>query len=543
VRECFRALKQFPSDRGIFSVAESNLKSEHGQECPRSALHDVLTRFPAEGYKSNKSPKLNESKPMECVMKMMRVAFLACLVCLVQTNTWAGSIESNLKKSFSVNPGGKLMVEVESGSVEISPGDVNDVIIDVLRKVTGADSVKAQEIFTGHEVTFDQDGQMVTVRSTLKENVRKLVNRGGVNLQVRFVISVPKRFDLDIHTGSGSISSGDLDGKAKAVSGGGDIRFRAISGPLDAQTASGSIKLESASGTVSAKSSGGDIALGQLAGPSVAETASGSIAVISAQQKLAVKSGGGDIRLGDMNGETGAQTSSGSIKVKSAKAKLTVKSNGGDIALGEVSDVTSAGTDSGSITVEAAKAQLAVRSGGGDLRLGVLEGDTTASTSSGSITVKSSKAKLTASSGGGDLSMGNLNGPATLDTSSGAIKVKSAHAPIEIKSNGGDIQVEDAADTVQAKTSSGSVSAGFSAQPGGDCRLMSSGGDIRVRLASMLAFDIDAEAGGGDVKTELPVVTTVVGERKSGPLKGKLNGGGKALLLKTSSGNVSIKKL
>jgi DUF4097 and DUF4098 domain-containing protein YvlB len=172
-----------------------------------------------------------------------------------------------------------------------------------------------------------------------------------------------------------------------------------------------------------------------------------------------------------------------------------------------------------------------------------LNGDTIAETGSGSISVGSAKAKLTAKTSGGDIRLGQLDDGTTAQTGSGSINVKSARAKLIAKSSGGDLHIDDAAATLQAHTGSGSVSASFSAQPKGDSALTTSGGDIHVKLAEQLAFDVEAKTSGGEVTTDLPIASTIVGKPKTGELKGILNDGGKTLLLKTGSGNITIRKL
>ncbi|MEO8426045.1 MAG: hypothetical protein ABI651_02925 [Verrucomicrobiota bacterium] len=61
-----------------------------------------------------------------------------------------------------------------------------------------------------------------------------------------------------------------------------------------------------------------------------------------------------------------------------------------------------------------------------------------------------------------------------------------------------------------------------------------------MQLNDKAAWDISAVAGGG-VKTDLPVTT--VGKHRRSSLKGKLNGGGKSLVLKTSGGTIHLRKL
>src|SRR5438128_2198836 len=178
---------------------------------------------------------------------------LPALLTLICCSLQAAGIESNLKKSFAVKPGGQLVVDVDSGSIEISTGESKEVAVEVKRKITGADNARAQEIFAAHEVTFDQDGGRVEVHAKLKK---------------------------------------DANAKLTVKSGGGDLRLGQLDADTSASTASGSITIEAAKAKLTAKTQGGDLRLGQLEGETLADTASGSVSVKSAKAKLTVKSGG-----------------------------------------------------------------------------------------------------------------------------------------------------------------------------------------------------------------------------------------------------------
>jgi len=440
------------------------------------------------------------------ISQSMMVLF-AALPALHTANLQAAITESNLNKTFSVKPGGQLMMDVDRGAILLKTTDASDVIVEVKRKMKGADSAKAQEIFTAHEVTFDQDGDQVAIRAKFKNDPSRWFNRGRMNLEVEYTVALPKQFNLDLRTGSGSIASSDIEGTVKVHSAGGDLKFATIVGPFDGSTGAGSIALEHATGVATVKSSGGDIRLGQMDDVTTASTGAGSVAVKTAKARLSVHSSGGDLRLGLLEGPTIADTGAGSISVDTAKATLKVGSSGGDLRLGELNDETVAETGAGSITITSGKATVLAKSAGGDIRLGKMDGETSAQTGSGSVSVKSSRAKLT------------------------------------VKSSGGDLRIEDAGSSVQAHTGSGSVCASFSAQPKGDCSLTSAGGDIRVKIREQLSFDIEAKTAGGDVMTELPITATVVGKPRSGELKGTLNDGGTTLLIKTGSGSIAIRKL
>lgn len=359
---------------------------------------------------------------------------LAALLALATGTLGAATTESNLEKTFVVKPGGQFTLEADRGPIEVATSDRGDIVVEVKRTVTRVSAEKAAEIFAAHVVTFDQDGDRVEVRGKVKEGFSKLFNRGLANFEVKYRVLAPKKFNFDLKTAAGSIRAEDIDGKIRARTSGGSLRFEAVSGNFDGSTAAGDIRAGVLGGKVSAKTSGGSVSIDQL-------------------------QAGGNV-----------ETSAGSITINQVKGELSGHTSGGSIHLGET--------------------EAAVK----------------------------------------------------VSTAAGSIHVKSAKGPLVASTSGGSITIEDAQDTVNADTSAGSITATFSSQPKSDCRLTTSGGGITITLDPELAFDVEAKTSGGRVSTEIPIATTVLGNPIAASVKGKLNGGGKALVLRTSAGNVTIRK-
>ena len=325
---------------------------------------------------------------------------LACLTAFSPRAASATTVEGNLKKVFTVKPGGKLVVDADQGSIEVNTTKDPQVQVEVFRKITAGTEAKAQQLLAEHKVEIAQDGGAVTVRATKGNKGSKgFWNFGKLRFEVRYVISVPDKFDLDLNTAGGSIKITDLTGDVKARTGGGNLDLGAIQGPVSAHTSGGSIHVAGCQGNTQIETSGGNIGIG-----------------------------GGE-------GKLSAETSGGSIQIKSYKGDIAVHTSGGNITSEKIE--------------------------------------------------------------------GNLN----------------------------------------ASTSGGSISAALTAQPTADCRLETAGGNITVRLAETAALNLNAETSGGSVSTELPVTTTVIGEHRHNELKGKLNGGGKELLLRTGGGSIHLEKL
>ena len=74
----------------------------------------------------------------------------------------------------------------------------------------------------------------------------------------------------------------------------------------------------------------------------------------------------------------------------------------------------------------------------------------------------------------------------------------------------------------------------------GDVRLSTSAGEVTVVVPEAAAFVLDASTSAGRVTTDLPV--TVVGQGGRGHLEGTVNGGGHSVMLRSSAGNIRLKK-
>jgi hypothetical protein len=252
-----------------------------------------------------------------------------------EVSVLAADSEANLSKTFTVTPGGSLVVEADRGSIEIQTAGDDKVVVQVIRKVTGAGDKKAREMLDTHEVTFAQDGDKVTVRARSTKQWSNWSLWGG-GLQVRYEIKVPRKFNLDLKTAGGSISVPDLKGEAKAVTAGGSLKFQNIEGAVTARTSGGSISVASATGAVDAHTSGGSIEVGEARAAAKLGTSGGSIRVKVAASSIEANTSGGSIDIGAARGAVTASTSGGNVAAALAASPVEdckLSTSGGSVRL------------------------------------------------------------------------------------------------------------------------------------------------------------------------------------------------------------------
>lgn len=204
--------------------------------------------------------------------------------------------------------------------------------------------------------------------------------RGGTNAQfyVRFEVTVPATYSLDVNTGVGDIETQDIGGTASLITQGGNIRTgrigyigwrkaaevhptarlstegghiqtQDVAGDLDAFTAGGHIVAGNITGDAVLRSGGGHIRAGRIGGQARLETDGGNITLKQAGSFVSVRTGGGQIDFGEVRGSVRAQTGGGGIRIITVSGPMEVESNGGSICLTRVAGAVQAATAGGNI--------------------------------------------------------------------------------------------------------------------------------------------------------------------------------------------------
>src|SRR5262245_4717004 len=131
-------------------------------------------------------------------MKKSIVILLAsCLAAFAET-------EEEINKSFAVQPGGKLVVDVDFGSIDVSTSSANEVKVDVFRKINRRNKADEEQFLREHPVTFSQDGNTVTISSRAKTKNSNWW-RGSQRTEGKYTITVPSQFDAQLKTSGGGI--------------------------------------------------------------------------------------------------------------------------------------------------------------------------------------------------------------------------------------------------------------------------------------------------------------------------------------------------
>ncbi|MBV9494481.1 MAG: DUF4097 family beta strand repeat protein [Acidobacteria bacterium] len=235
---------------------------------------------------------------------MRRIAVFAALALAAVS---ASAAQQHVNRSFNVPAGGKLVLRADVGDVKVVTGS-GALTVDVM--ATGSD-----EDLRELSVQFKQDGDTLFVDGKSEEHSGwRWFNSN--DLRVKFVVTVPRRLNVDLSTSGGDVDLADLDGEVNARTSGGDIEIGNTTGNVIAKTSGGDVKVRGSNGSVKVGSSGGDITIDQANGIIEARTSGGDVEIRRAGANVFARSSGGGIRIDDAYGAVDASTSGGSIQAR-----------------------------------------------------------------------------------------------------------------------------------------------------------------------------------------------------------------------------------
>ena len=247
----------------------------------------------------------------------------------------SATTQEQLNKSFNAQPGGKIIVDVDFGSIDVTTNGSNEVNVDVFRKVSRSSKEDEEAFLRGHPVTISQQDNVVTISSHAKMKIGNWW-QGNQRTEAKYSISVPGAFSAQLRTSGGSVAASDLTGEMKAETSGGGFRFARLHGTLSARTSGGGIHVTDCEGPLKVHTSGGGIEVAGGSGSLDGDTTGGSVTVRDFRGPTHVESSGGGITIENVIGKIEGSTSGGSISAKFSSPlsdEVKLGTSGGGVTL------------------------------------------------------------------------------------------------------------------------------------------------------------------------------------------------------------------
>jgi DUF4097 and DUF4098 domain-containing protein YvlB len=144
--------------------------------------------------------------------------------------------------------------------------------------------------------------------------------------------------------------------------------------------------------------------------------------------------------------------------------------------------------------------------------------------------------------GDGKIEVGNFKGEMILRSGDGSQEITNVDGNLRAITGDGNIRADGRFDELDLKTGDGRLDAhalNGSAITSG-WKLETGDGTVTLEVPDNLAADVDLHTGDGHIDLEMPVTTE--GKIREGEVRGKLNGGGKLLMIHTGDGSIRLRK-
>lgn len=333
------------------------------------------------------------------VLKKGQTALFA-LILLTAPGVLFAAVERVETFSIDNASGGTLELLNLAGQVTIEPANGNAIEIEA--KIVADDSAGMSADEVAALISFDQDSRGSRKYLSVVYPVDDYRNyryqpeswSGSSNTSTKYmrkkvrVSSRNRSKALDVHV--------DLTIKVPA---GGGLKMINKVGRIDAANVESNLNLDTGSGSVSVTGSKGSLR---------ADTGSGRVTISGQVGRIVADTGSGSVTISDSEGDVSADTGSGSVTISNVTGNVKADTGSGSVDLTDVmASEISADTGSGTVSLENVTGSLHVDTGSGGLHArNFFAGETVnVDTGSGSIRVEGNlgqvrKLRLDAGSGG-----------------------------------------------------------------------------------------------------------------------------------------------
>ena len=262
------------------------------------------------------------------------------------------------------------------------------------------------------------------------------------------------------------------------------------------------------------------------------ETGGGGVEAKGITGRVEIENGGGKVRVDDVGGSVNIETGGDSIDVGTVGGDLKLETGGGNISIGSVKGQIQAETGGGNVMVLSGGMGVVIEAGGGN------------------VEIKHCGGRVKASTGGGSINLGDIAGPADIETGGGSIRLTSAKGRVGANAGAGSIELYGVP-SARVETGAGGITVKFinTGAERSDSMLETAAGDITVYIAADVAISVRASVdlgNGHHITSDFPDIHIASEGNQWGPrtlnAEGKLNGGGPLLKLRTTTGDICIKR-
>lgn len=184
--------------------------------------------------------------------------------------------------TYPVEDGQRLRIRSDVGSVKVRTWNSGKIDAEVTVSGHNADAFSV-------DFSVDDGGPVIT---------GTYASRDPHGIDVRILVNVPSRFDVEVRTSGGSVDLEDLEGRAWLRTSGGGVTLGNVNGDVNVEASGGAVRMGAVDGAVRVVTSGGEIVARWIRDGLDAWTSGGSIKVNEIAGSVQAEASGGSIDIG-----------------------------------------------------------------------------------------------------------------------------------------------------------------------------------------------------------------------------------------------------
>src|SRR5450631_386017 len=103
------------------------------------------------------------------------------LLLVIAAATASALSEENINQQLDGAPGGKVIIDVDFGTIDVSAGADDKVVVEAHRKIDSNNEAQEKEYLSAAPVIVSKDGNTVTIRARRSQKDRNLKGSGRCN--------------------------------------------------------------------------------------------------------------------------------------------------------------------------------------------------------------------------------------------------------------------------------------------------------------------------------------------------------------------------
>jgi len=373
-------------------------------------------------------------------------------------------------------------VEVENafGAVNVSAGAPGEVRI-TLRKVVylGAQD-KARAFADRIQLQAVREGGALRVRTNRADLDHRLT---GGDSEADF----QTHLDVLVPPGTASFDT---------------VRVERVAGPADIEARHGDVRATGIKGDLKLTNRHGDVTIEDVEGKATLDVQHGEVSATRVGG-LVVSGAHGDVTADAVHGDFDVHTQHGAVRGVDVTGRASVETSFQGVTLEKV---------------------------GGDARVHTEHGEVSLTDVTGAVDAQASF---------DDVSLTRIGGPATVTVSHGAVRARGLEKGARVRASGDEVVLDGFRGPVDIEAERAMVRLVPTGAIGAAVKVTATHGAIELDVPAGSRIDVQASAQSGEITTDVPGLSAT--QMGPGKLTATLGGGGNAVVLSTSHGDVRLR--